>query len=190
MQSSRIFSSACRRLPLQLGGAQYRLPDLAFPPQPRAVQLLQRSTFSTRILNNLATTRKPLWRAKSTQRIRKSSSKSANPTLQEEASKSPQSLRARFKELSRKYGWAAVGVYFGLSALDFPFCYLAVRLIGPDRIGEVEHAIIDGFWNLVAIVAPSMAPEKRVLSGEADSDHAPALPSDVESHKVKENASM
>jgi N-terminal acetyltransferase 2 len=47
-------------------------------------------------------------------------------------------LSARMKKLSREYGWAAVGVYFALSVLDFPFCFLAVRMIGVDKIGETE----------------------------------------------------
>lgn len=45
------------------------------------------------------------------------------------------------KTLSREYGWSALGVYLMLSALDFPFCYLLVRILGTDRIGEWEHAI-------------------------------------------------
>ena len=45
-------------------------------------------------------------------------------------------LSARFKKLSREYGWTAVGVYFGLSLLDFPFCFLLVRTLGTDRIGR------------------------------------------------------
>lgn len=52
-------------------------------------------------------------------------------------------------------------VYLGLSALDFPFCFLAVRLIGPDRIGEVEHKIVDWFWHWVAVFAPSMRPQEQ-----------------------------
>lgn len=46
------------------------------------------------------------------------------------------------KKLSREYGWAAVGVYLLLSALDFPFCFLAVRYIGTDVIGHWEHVIL------------------------------------------------
>lgn len=45
------------------------------------------------------------------------------------------SLSERFKKLSREYGWSAVGVYFALSVLDFPFCFLFVRLVGTERIG-------------------------------------------------------
>ena len=37
-----------------------------------------------------------------------------------------------------------MGVYFALSALDFPFCFLAVRLIGTDTIGHYEHIVVEG----------------------------------------------
>lgn len=47
-----------------------------------------------------------------------------------------QGLSARLKQLSREYGWTAVGVYLGLSVLDFPFCFLLVRIVGTEKIGE------------------------------------------------------
>lgn len=53
----------------------------------------------------------------------------------------PQSLSARLRKLSREYGWAAVGVYLGLSVLDFPFCFLLVRVVGTDRIGEESDSL-------------------------------------------------
>lgn len=46
-------------------------------------------------------------------------------------------LAARLRKLSREYGWSALGVYFLLSAIDFPFCYLLVKYLGTDRIGEL-----------------------------------------------------
>ncbi|KAH6609681.1 hypothetical protein Trco_003027 [Trichoderma cornu-damae] len=52
------------------------------------------------------------------------------------------SLSERFKKLSREYGWSAVGVYFALSVLDFPFCFLLVRVVGTERIGQVEHYVV------------------------------------------------
>lgn len=58
------------------------------------------------------------------------------------------------KKLSREYGWSALGVYLGLSALDFPFCFLAVRWLGTDRIGRWEHAVIEAFWNVAETVYP------------------------------------
>lgn len=51
--------------------------------------------------------------------------------------------------MSREYGWTAVGVYLALSALDFPFCFLAVRLIGTDTIGHYEHVVVEGVKGLV-----------------------------------------
>ncbi|KAK9426127.1 putative DUF1279 domain-containing protein [Seiridium unicorne] len=54
----------------------------------------------------------------------------------------PQGLSARLKKLSREYGWTAVGVYLSLSVLDFPFCFLLVRIVGTEKIGEIEHYIV------------------------------------------------
>jgi N-terminal acetyltransferase 2 len=53
------------------------------------------------------------------------------------------------KKLSREYGYSAVGVYFALSALDFPFCFLAVRMLGTDRIGRWEHNVVEVFFKVV-----------------------------------------
>lgn len=53
-----------------------------------------------------------------------------------ETEANPQSLGARMRKLSREYGWSALGVYFALTAVDFPFCYLFVRTLGTDRIGK------------------------------------------------------
>ena len=39
------------------------------------------------------------------------------------------------KKLSKEYGWVAVGVYFSLSVLDFPFCFLLVKVVGTEKIG-------------------------------------------------------
>jgi Protein of unknown function (DUF1279) len=46
------------------------------------------------------------------------------------------------RKLSREYGYAALGVYLVLTALDLPFCYLAVSHLGTERIGRWEHAIL------------------------------------------------
>jgi hypothetical protein len=52
------------------------------------------------------------------------------------------------KHLSKEYGYSAVAVYLGLSALDFPFCFLAVRMIGTEKIAEYEHTIVEGARSL------------------------------------------
>lgn len=52
------------------------------------------------------------------------------------AAAEPTTLGARLKKLSREYGWTAVGVYMTLSVLDFPFCFLLVRTVGTEKIGN------------------------------------------------------
>ncbi|MCJ1412281.1 hypothetical protein MMC19_006374 [Ptychographa xylographoides] len=71
--------------------------------------------------------------------------------------KSPEpalSLSQRLRKLSREYGWSALGVYLLLSALDFPFCFIAVRALGTERIGEWEHAVVDWVKKAVPIQIP------------------------------------
>jgi hypothetical protein len=76
------------------------------------------------------------------------------------------SFSQRLKKLSKEYGWTAVGVYLGLSVLDFPFCFLAVRLLGTDRIGRWEHAIIDGFWSVVYVAFPKYRKQHEAAAAE------------------------
>jgi hypothetical protein len=64
------------------------------------------------------------------------------------------------KAMSKKYGWTVVGIYLGLSALDFPFCFLAVRWFGPERIGHLEHVIVSHVWAGLESVVPGLK-EKR-----------------------------
>lgn len=76
----------------------------------------------------------------------------------------PKKPESRFKELSRKYGWAAVGVYLGLSVLDFPFCFLAVRWLGSERIAAAEETVVEGFWAGMEKVAPGSRQSYTVWS--------------------------
>ncbi|MCJ1295150.1 hypothetical protein MMC34_006711 [Xylographa carneopallida] len=64
-------------------------------------------------------------------------------------------LSQRMRKLSREYGWSAVGVYLLLTAIDFPFCFIAVRAIGTERIGEWEHYIVEWFKRAVPIQIPT-----------------------------------
>lgn len=133
-------------------------------PLERFHRLQQRKAFSSRASSQLQTITQSRWRLPimhRTRNVRWQSNKPTQPAAQVNGSQTPQSMSQRFKELSRRYGYAAVGVYLGLSVLDFPFCFLAVRLVGPERIGELEHAIVDTFWNVIGIVLPSMRPEDR-----------------------------
>ncbi|KAL8948826.1 MAG: hypothetical protein Q9222_005021 [Ikaeria aurantiellina] len=73
---------------------------------------------------------------------------SFNPTPNLGSPEPSLSLSQRLRKLSREYGWSALGVYLMLTALDFPFCFLAVRLVGTDRIGHLESVIVQGFWKI------------------------------------------
>ncbi|KAM0333085.1 hypothetical protein ACHAQA_001743 [Verticillium albo-atrum] len=66
-----------------------------------------------------------------------------------EAAEKPLSLSQRLKKLSKEYGWSAVGVYFALSVLDFPFCFLLVRIVGTDRIGQLEHWVVSNVQKVI-----------------------------------------
>ncbi|KAK8202802.1 hypothetical protein IWZ01DRAFT_486683 [Phyllosticta capitalensis] len=79
-----------------------------------------------------------------------------NPTPNLGSPKPSPSFSQRMRKLSREYGWVALGVYLGLSVLDFPFCFLAVRMLGTDRIGRWEHAVVQGFWDLVHVAFPDL----------------------------------
>ena len=63
-----------------------------------------------------------------------------------------QSLSTRLRALSREYGRSALGVYLLLSLIDFPFCYLAVRMLGTERIGNWERRVVDAFSGVVGLV--------------------------------------
>ncbi|KAH9826433.1 Protein of unknown function (DUF1279) [Teratosphaeria destructans] len=80
--------------------------------------------------------------------------------VREKTQQRAQGLSARLKELSRKYGWAALGVYLGLSALDFPFCFMAVRWLGTERIAAAEKWVVENFWSVVGAVGLDMRHEQ------------------------------
>lgn len=88
-------------------------------------------------------------------------------------------IKARLQKLSREYGWVALGVYFSLSLLDFPFCFLAVRLAGPERIGQIEHSILthvkswtEPVWKMVEPIIGDWSKGKKAVddAGEAIAD--------------------
>ncbi|KAK6517375.1 hypothetical protein TWF281_004031 [Arthrobotrys megalospora] len=60
-----------------------------------------------------------------------------------------QTLGERMRALSKEYGMSAVGVYFLLSVLDFPFCFLLVKMVGTEKIAHYEHVIVEGFWRVM-----------------------------------------
>jgi hypothetical protein len=59
-----------------------------------------------------------------------------------------------------------VGVYFALSALDFPFCFLAVRALGTERIGQWEHNVVQYVKSIIAIPFPGLIDDTGEGSAE------------------------
>ena len=64
------------------------------------------------------------------------------------------SLSQRLRKLSREYGWSAVGVYLLLTAIDLPFCFIAVRSVGTEKIGEWEHTVVQWVKRAVPVQIP------------------------------------
>jgi hypothetical protein len=102
-----------------------------------------------------------------------------NPTPHLGSPEPSPSLSQRLKKLSREYGWTAVGVYLGLSLLDFPFCFLAVRLLGTDRIGHYEDIIKDTFWTMVRLAFPDAGTKSTESSAGDDLAQATAREGNV-----------
>ncbi|QSZ32990.1 hypothetical protein DSL72_002574 [Monilinia vaccinii-corymbosi] len=80
------------------------------------------------------------------------------------------SLSGRMKKLSREYGWSVVGVYLFLSAVDFPLCYLLVRTLGTDKIGEWEHIITSNIKKLIPESVQNSWREWRTAIQKAEVD--------------------
>jgi hypothetical protein len=123
--TQRTFSST-RSSTLPEGSTSFIFTSHARPSSSQTSTILQRLRSSIRFFHN------------SRARLNGKPT-SPNPTANLNSpggSAEPTSIGARLRKLSREYGWSAVGVYFALSALDFPFCYLLVRTLGTDRIGE------------------------------------------------------
>lgn len=76
------------------------------------------------------------------------------------------SLSQRLKKLSKEYGWSALGVYLMLTALDFPFCFLAVRMLGTDRIGHWEHVALEYIKGLIKWPLPQAVQDQVEVAGD------------------------
>ncbi|KAF2686279.1 hypothetical protein K458DRAFT_298712 [Lentithecium fluviatile CBS 122367] len=92
----------------------------------------------------------------------------------------PHSLSARLKKLSREYGWTVIGVYLALTVADFPFCFLAVKYIGAERVAHAEHVIVGGAKNLIQRAFPDMFPERVEEKAEVEAAEASEAASEAE----------
>ncbi|KUJ18179.1 uncharacterized protein LY89DRAFT_644138 [Mollisia scopiformis] len=115
------------------------------------------------------------------------------------ASEEPTTLGGRLKKLSREYGWSAVGVYFALSALDFPFCYLLVNSLGTEKIGEWEEFIVSNVKRFIPEPVKqtwndwrgSMRKAEHAITGEEDvNEHIDKVNEQVKAAEVPSNATI
>ncbi|CEO61167.1 Putative Peptide alpha-N-acetyltransferase [Penicillium brasilianum] len=141
-----------------------------------------RRTF-TSLASRFATRTRPSLRPKTVQLPRRNARRANSSSSTTQAPKEGGSLSQRLRTLSREYGWAALGVYLGLSALDFPFCFIAVRLLGVERIGHWEHVVVqtvkDAFY--------SVWPQEDGGKGEGEEEEDSAL---VKQERSMEEASI
>lgn len=170
-----------------------RLPFMRHKHQPQLMSLAGPSrTFSSlgRSLPNQGRTLDRVkgsnTRARIDHQIR--SARHGQPRRPFTTSRNPESFSQRLRKLSREYGWAGLGVYLLLSAMDFPFCFMAVRLLGSDRIGHYEDMILKTVADGVHVVWPAREPtseeaeeaakeeeeEKKVKAAEARDQQAVA----------------
>lgn len=80
-------------------------------------------------------------------------------------------MSARLKKLSREYGWTAVGVYFSLSILDFPFCFALVKVVGTDRIAAIEHKVVSFAGSVIPASVKDWWHDYRNALRKAESDN-------------------
>ncbi|KAI4720986.1 hypothetical protein E4T48_02733 [Aureobasidium sp. EXF-10727] len=135
----------------------YKVANHIWRPHQRAQfhRIFAQKTASTS--NNTATWRKLLSRFRNPSSRRWNSSRPNPDPTPHLGSPTPQlSFFQRFKQLGKEYGWVVTGVYFGLSALDLPFCFLAVRGLGTDRVARWEHAIVGTIKDAVKSVMPDV----------------------------------
>lgn len=86
------------------------------------------------------------------------------------------SISQRLKDLSRKYGWVAVGVYLALSVIDFPICFFMVRGLGVERIGEMERTVVNTTKRVLGSVWPGSGPSDGSSEKQAEQEsHEKAL---------------
>ncbi|KAH7358523.1 hypothetical protein B0T11DRAFT_284626 [Plectosphaerella cucumerina] len=84
-------------------------------------------------------------------------------------------LSQRLKKLSKEYGWSAVGVYFALSVLDFPFCFLLVRVVGTDRIARLEHWVVSHVSQFIPESVKDKWADLRVSFKKSDPEDIPGF---------------
>lgn len=129
----------------------------AQPAHPFLLRQLPRAssrtlTTATKSSTPLPRARLPRFRSFQRQPRRFNSGTSSTATKKEGSS-----LGDRLRKLTKEYGWAAVGVYLTLSALDFPLCFLGVELLGVERVGHYERIVVESVKDKLPALWPKPA---------------------------------
>ncbi|ROT34466.1 hypothetical protein SODALDRAFT_129769 [Sodiomyces alkalinus F11] len=101
---------------------------------------------------------------------------------QGQSGQEPLSLSGRLRRMSKEYGWTALGVYLALSVLDFPFCYLLVKVVGTDKIGAMEHWVVSHTQALIPEAVQNKWRESRAAFKKAEMER---LGSDMISEHIE-----
>ncbi|KAL9021319.1 MAG: hypothetical protein Q9185_001429 [Variospora sp. 1 TL-2023] len=137
---------------------------LHIPNAPKT--LLRQSPFHQLVAKHLP--RRPAPPVRHTHTRRHNSDKPHfNPTPHLGSPEPSPSLSQRLRKLTREYGWSAVGVYLALSALDFPFCYLAVRWVGPETVGRWESIILGQLRKVFEVLPFGLSASNRQRQAES-----------------------
>lgn len=86
---------------------------------------------------------------------RRSLSTSPPPSPTSTNSPPPTTLTGRLKSLIKTHGWYTLGVYAGLSLLDFSLTFAAIYLLGADKVGAVTTRVKEGITETVGWPFPS-----------------------------------
>ncbi|KAF1970818.1 hypothetical protein BU23DRAFT_590943 [Bimuria novae-zelandiae CBS 107.79] len=170
MASRRPLASSVLRVTLlRLPSLRASLPPFRRPFQGRFAQIQTKKSAPSRV-----------FRRNYSKKPRGSTQANPTPKL---GSPEPHSFTARLKKLSREYGWTVIGVYLALTVADLPFCFLAVKYIGAERIAYAEHVVVSGAKDLIGQAFPNLfdkeneneAEEKVVQAEKAEKAGEPTF---------------
>ncbi|KAH3664361.1 hypothetical protein WICMUC_005746 [Wickerhamomyces mucosus] len=57
--------------------------------------------------------------------------------------------KSGLKSLIQQYGYSALGIYFVLSCIDFPICFIIVHSVGVDKVKEFQSNIWNDFKKFI-----------------------------------------
>lgn len=73
--------------------------------------------------------------------LQKASDNAAAAATKSNAQVKDEAPKKGLKALMKKYGYSALGVYLGLSAIDLPLSFMLVHSVGTDKIVEYENDV-------------------------------------------------